>query len=111
MEINFVRVGSRISQRRKELKIKQTDLAEKIGIGHKYLSTLETGRRRTTLEMLASLCQALDTTYDYFLLGDIKKSIDANIMDSLMLCSEADKELIIEIINLCAARNKNNLTK
>ncbi|MBE6835467.1 MAG: helix-turn-helix transcriptional regulator [Ruminococcaceae bacterium] len=111
MGINYVRVGSRISQRRKELKIKQAELADRIGIDYKYLSSLETGRRRTTLEMLASLCQELNTTYDYFLLGNIRKNMEENIMDSLMLCSEADKEMIVEIINFCAERNKNNLTK
>ena len=61
--------------------------------------------------MLAALCQELNTTYDYFMLGNIRKNVEANIMDSLMLCSEADKEMIINIINYCAARNKNNLTK
>ncbi len=110
MDINYEKVGLRIGQRRRELKMKQEDLANALGIGSKYLSALETGRKNTTLEMLAAMCQELHTTYDYFMLGNIRKSTEENIMDGLMLCSESDKEMIINIINFCAARNKNNLT-
>lgn len=111
MDINYEKVGLRIGQRRRELKLKQEDLANALGISSKYLSALETGRRNTTLEMLAAMCQELHATYDYFMLGNIRKDIDSNIMDSLMLCTQEDKEMIISLVNYCAARNKNNLTK
>lgn len=106
MSIDYVKVGLRIGQRRRELKLKQKDLAEMINISPKYLSTIETGKRHAGLETIVSLCEVLDTTSDYFLLGNIKQDIDSNIIDNLKMCSEEDKKVIQELINICAFKNE-----
>lgn len=107
MSIDYVKIGLRIGRRRRELKLKQKDLAEMINISPKYLSALETGRRHASLETIAAISEAMNTTYDYFLLGSIKKDIDRNIIDSLKLCSEEDKKVIQQLINICADKNQN----
>lgn len=106
MSIDYGKIGLRIGQRRRELNLKQKDLAEMINISPKYLSAIETGRRHTSLETIVALCEALDTTSDYFLLGNIKKEIDNNIIDNLKLCSEKDKTVIQELIKICANKSQ-----
>lgn len=102
MKVNYDKIGLRISQKRRELKLKQKDLAELLDISPKYLSNLETGKKNVTIDMLINLCNALGETPDYFLLGTIRKDIDSNITDGLKLCSEHDKEVISELIQICS---------
>lgn len=40
----YQEMGRRISQRRKELHIKQSTLAEQLGISNNHLSSIENGR-------------------------------------------------------------------
>ena len=105
MEINHKEIGFRIGERRRKLKISQKGLAEKIGVSAKYLSNIEHARRHVTLETLSDLCNALGVTPDYFLLGNFKNDVNSNICDNLKLCSEKDKEVIKELVKICAAKN------
>jgi len=106
ISINYEKIGFRIGQRRRELKLKQKELAEMMNISPKYLSNLETGKRHVSLEMLALLCISLNTTYDYFMLGNIRKDIVNNITDNLKVCSEEDKLVIFELSEICSRKNK-----
>ncbi len=106
MEINYKNIGMRIGLRRRELKITQKEIAEKIGVTDKYISNIETGKRNINLEMLSRMCEILSATPDYFLLGNIKKDIDSNIIDCLKLCSREDKLLVFSIVEKCAERNR-----
>lgn len=106
MEINYKNIGMRIGLRRRELKITQKEIAEKIGVSDKYISNIETGKRNINLEMLSRMCEILYATPDYFLLGNIKKDIDSNIIDCLKLCSPEDKLLVFSIVEKCAERNR-----
>ena len=109
MEINHKDIGFRIGERRRKLNISQKDLAEQIGISSKYLSNIETARRHVTLETLSYLCNALGVTPDYFLLGNFKNDTDTNITDNLKLCSEGDKEVIKELVKICAVKNSGSI--
>lgn len=109
MGINYKEIGFRIGERRRFLNIKQKDLADDMQISSKYLSNLEKARRHVTLEMIVDFSERLGVTPDYFLLGNYKKDIDSNIIDNLKLCSSKDKEMIAEIVRICANRNINNI--
>jgi DNA-binding Xre family transcriptional regulator len=53
-------VGHQLAVTRKEKKMKQRELAKKVGyINISYLSLIEKGHRAVTLERLESLCKAL----------------------------------------------------
>lgn len=104
MEINYKKIGFRISQKRRERNLKQKDLAELLDISPKYLSNLETGKKNVTIEMLINLCNILGETPDYFLLGTIRKDINSNLTDNLKLCSERDKLIIEELVQICARK-------
>ena len=58
-------MGYRIKERRKELKMTQTELSEKSGVSRATISGLENGSvRATSSNTLLKLARALDTTVD-----------------------------------------------
>ena len=104
--IDYETIGFRIGQRRRQLKLKQRELADILNISPKYLSNIETGSKHVSLETIISLSLALDTTVDYFLLGCIRRSIDDNIADMLKLCTERDKKVIYEMAQIFVKNNQ-----
>ena len=81
METDYKYIGKRISSRRRELGLKQSEVEEKAGIGYKYLSNIERGISIPSLEVILRLSDALDTTPDYFL-----------------ICSDNNTELAVKLI-------------
>lgn len=101
MKINYNEVGKRIAKRRKELGLKQYEVCEMIDVNYKYLSNLETGRSAPSLELIMSLCEALQTTPDYFLVGtDKDRLIDRDIEAKIGTLKTEHKQLIDGIIDL-----------
>lgn len=52
MDVQYKSIGKRIKLRRKELNIKQNELAEKLNISNNHLSSVENGREKPSLELL-----------------------------------------------------------
>ena len=59
-------IGSRIQQIRNKKRITQDQLAEKVGISSKYLSSIERGKENPTLNTILKLAQSLDVMPDEF---------------------------------------------
>ena len=53
------RFGARVKELRLEKKMRQIDLAERVGIQEAYLSTLESGKKEPCLEVIKMLAQGL----------------------------------------------------
>ncbi len=104
-EIDYNLLGFRIGERRRELGIKQSELAEMIGVSTKYISNIETGKKHLSLDLLAKITVALHITFDFFMNGYIREKPDDNIIDGLMICSEEDKMLIQHIVRYCSNKN------
>lgn len=99
--IDYSMVGQRIAARRKQLGLKQYQVCEMINVNYKYLSNLETGRSAPSLELIMSLCDALDTTPDYLLTGTDKSQITVNdITDKLKKLNNSNRMLVNGIIDL-----------
>lgn len=106
MELNYVEIGSRIAHRRIHAGIKQTTLADTVGISNNYLSSIERGKERPSLEILVSICNALQVTPDYLLMGNMHSSnVPQNITDGLRLCSKDDLDLISGIVQILVRRS------
>ena len=59
--------GTRLKALRKSRKLSQAQLAEKIGVGTKFLGDLETARRSPSFETSVSIAKELDVpVYDLF---------------------------------------------
>lgn len=103
MDINYSEVGKRMAKRRKELGLKQYQVCEMINVNYKYISNLETGRSVPSLEVIMNLCEALQTTPDYLLLGTLSDGgiiTDKSIMDSISRLSPKNKKLLLGMIEL-----------
>ena len=53
------RFGARLRELRLEKKMRQIDLAERVGIQEAYLSTLESGKKEPCLEVINMLADGL----------------------------------------------------
>lgn len=66
-EENGVRIGARVSSKRKEQRLTQEALANKLGISTAYVSQIENGQRNPSYSLLIKLSSALDAPISYFL--------------------------------------------
>lgn len=105
-------MGKRIKNRRKELNIKQTELAEELEISNNHMSSIETGKQKPSLDIFINICLHLNVSPDYLLLGIMHKhNVPLDISDKLRLCSQSDIELVRNIIDLLVERNHISLEK
>lgn len=107
MERHFIEMGQRMKQRRKELHITQIKLAEMTRTSNNHISSIENGREKPSLDLLMNICESLQTTPDYLLLGNIhSNNIPQNIIDSLRLCNEPYISLAQDIVALLVKYSK-----
>lgn len=103
MDIDYSEVGMRIAKLRRGLSLKQHELCEMLDVNYKYVSALETGRAKPSLEMIMKLCGALKTTPDYLLLGadsTAGKIADRQLLEKISRLSPKNKRLISGIADL-----------
>ncbi len=65
--LNLEKIGQKISDRRKELKFTQNELAEKLFVTHQAVSKWEKGKSIPSIEILYALTTVLDISIDYLL--------------------------------------------
>lgn len=88
-DVFLVNMGLRIAQRRKELRLTQEQLAEKIGVSLQTISNIELGKKAVRPENLANLCLHLDISADYILYG---KRSEQFMTDTIGKLSALDAE-------------------
>lgn len=100
MYIDYIALGRRIKIERKKLKITQAELSEKIDKCNEYISKIENGKVKPSLEVLASICVELNADIGYILSGTIYKSptyLKIDVLEKLKECSPEQKKLISEL--------------
>lgn len=109
MDIQYVNIGNRIRSRRKEMNLKQGELAEKLNISNNHMSSIENGREHPSLELLLAICDTLKVTPDFLLMGCMHADdISRDIIDGLHLCREEDLPFIKTMVEFLIERNKKN---
>lgn len=101
MEINYKELGERVAKRRKVLNLTQDDVAEATGLSNNHISNIENNHSIPSIETLMKICQALDITPDYFLLGIVRHANDnllTQINQKIKLCDEKKLELVDHFI-------------
>ena len=112
MELQYQAMGMRIKIRRKELKIKQADLAESLDISNNHMSSIENGKQKPSLDTFVGICRFLNVSPDYLLLGAMHAyNVPQYVIDKLHLCSQSDVELARDFIELLVKRNSASHTK
>lgn len=101
MYVDYKKIGIRIAQRRKEIKMKQNVLAEITNLSNNHISNIENGHSVPSIETFAKICNALNITPDFLLLGTLKSNnIPQNIVDKLNLCNDKSLSVISKIIDV-----------
>lgn len=104
MELDYENIGKRIILRRKKLKMRQVNLAEQVGISNNYLSSIEHGKEKPSLEILVKICNSLSVTPDYLIMGNMySNNVPQNIVDGLKLCTSRDLDLVNVLVQKMVA--------
>ncbi len=101
MAIDYQMIGRRLQDSRKAQNLTQEVLAERVGITVVYLSKVENGRVRPTLELLDSMCDALGITLSSLLTGvQTQEDSYANerVVSLLRSCSPEVKGAALDIL-------------
>lgn len=100
--VNYVLIGRRIREVRREQHITQARLAELSGLSTSYMSHIETAYKRPSLESLIHISDSLQVTVDELLNGnqlynptEYQTDIDILMAD----CSHNEKRFIFELIS------------
>ena len=70
------------------------------------MSSIENGRQKPSLDIFIRICNLLNVTPDYLLLGNMHAyNIPQEFNDKLRLCTQADIQLAGDFIELLVKRN------
>lgn len=108
MSVDFNLIGSRIKETRKKAGKTQEWLAEQIDVSVGYISQIERGITKISLETLAEICSVLDGDMAYLVSGSAKSQgeyMQDEIACKIPLLSERDKKIVSKMID-CMIDNK-----
>lgn len=100
-----IKIGRFISERRKNINITQSELAEKLGITDRAISKWENGICLPDVGTMPELCNILDISINDLFSGEIvdmkdsEKKLEENLIEMTKLKEKKDKELLtLEIV-------------
>lgn len=99
--IDYARLGIRISELRRQRRLSQSQLAELADVTDSYISHIETGRKKASLESLVKIAAALDVTLDRILLGNQQNDLKNYLpeLEALMTdCSQFERAIIYDMV-------------
>lgn len=108
MEKKEKNLGLRIMQRRKAKGIKQSELAEIIGVSENQISNIENGKSFPKMQKFIRICEELDCTPDYLLMGIIKSTVEDDLIDLITSLSLEEKKILWKLIEGYVHRDDND---
>jgi len=104
MGIDYKALGERIAKRRKVLNLTQDDVAEATGLSNNYISNIENNHSIPSIDTLVKICEAIDTTPNYLLLGitshaDTEEDLRNQINERLKLCNQKKLKLVERFVS------------
>ena len=105
--LDYTESGRRVAHRRHALNLTQEQAAERAGIGHKYLSSIERAKSIPSTEVIMRLAAALDTTPDEFLVGTARHGDEAwrDVAESLRPLTPGQLALVQSFIRWAAEQD------
>lgn len=114
MAINYKLIGRRIQEIRKFQEMSQAELAEYTDLSAPYISHIETGLKKASLESLIRIANVLGVTVDQLLNGNQwndRKQYISEITKLLQDCSGSDRRIIFDMaVALKKSLHDNKLT-
>ena len=99
--MDYYDIGQRIRTLRREKKLSQEQLAEKVWISTTHMSHIENGSIKLSLPVLVDLAAALDVSVNELLAGQSSQCRSAGyeqVKELLNGCSEKQLRIITEVI-------------
>ena len=100
------KIGVRIVERRKELKLTQEQIAERMNVSIQMISNIERGNKAIKIENLLKLCNILKTSTDYILTGKRTNNDFGNLASKISLLTESDYKMIEMLVDYRLNDNK-----
>lgn len=100
------KIGVRIVERRKELKLTQEQIAERMNVSIQMISNIERGNKAIKIENLLKLCDILKTSTDYILTGKRTNNDFDNLARKISLLTESDYKMIEMLVDYRLNDNK-----
>ena len=98
-------MGKRLADRRKELKLTQADLAERIKFDPSYISKIENGYQEPSLRFLKAAAEELSVSPSYFVASDAEmagtathKAETAELLTKFQQLSEEDRKSVADFL-------------
>ena len=103
MRVDYKLIGQRIKAVRKEKKMTQEHLAEKLSVTVGYISQIERGITKISLDTLAQISSLLDSEIAYFITG-ASAGQDTYMQEELnrkyMMLDPSNKRMINDILDI-----------
>ena len=113
MKIDAKLIGKRVKEIRKMRKMSQMLLAEKSEISDAYLSYIECGKKKPSLDVIIKIAESLNTSVDSLLeghqnisTGSYEKELSGIMED----CSPFEKRVLYEMIGYMKSTIRQNRT-
>lgn len=111
MAINFELLGKRIKEVRGKKMLSQEELSELADVTAQYISYVETGRKKVSLEVLVNIADSLCVSVDELLLGNQKAEISIYLVELTNLleeCTRYERRVVYEqIVSLVRSLKEN----
>ena len=106
MEISLQQIGQRLCARRLQMNMTQEELAERANVTSQTISFAELGKKAMRADTIIGICQALQVSADYLLLGEVThKELSALEQEISRLSPEQYRHLEAIINHYIAAIN------
>lgn len=100
------KIGVRIVERRKELKLTQEQIAERTNVSIQMISNIERGNKAIRIDNLIKLCDILQTSTDYILTGERTNNDFDNLTRKISQLTESDYKMIEMLVDYRLNDNK-----
>jgi transcriptional regulator with XRE-family HTH domain len=104
-DMDQVKIGKFIAERRRAVRLTQAQLAEKLNITDRAISKWETGKSMPDSSIMLELCDILGINVNDLLCGEVvtvndyNKELEKNLIEMVKQKEEADKKLLgLEIV-------------
>lgn len=107
MQIDYRLIGSRVKQRRKALNLTQEKLAEKLSVSVGYVSQVERGITKISLDLLGEISDILGCDIAELVTDSSVKSngyLVNEISEKISVLDENERQIIFGIIDLMNKR-------
>ncbi len=99
MDQTLEKIGKRLYQRRKQVGMTQEALAEQANITAQTISTAELGKKAMRADTIIRVCEALDISPNYLLLGEVTKHDTSSLSEKISQLSPEQYRNLEDIIN------------